>query len=260
MTDNSWRNRGWVLACGATLLTAPFASIADEEDEEEALFAVADVFIELNDTDGDLGLQAFIDGEPWKRVAIEGPNGRDLFKVYVKGRLRRQGLNEIFFESAEPGFDELPPEKFLRRFPEGIYEVEGRALNGEELENEVPLTHRLPAPAEGLTLSGQPAPEDCDAEPLPAVSEPLSLAWNPVTMSHPEIGRTGEPVDILLYQVTVEREEGDPIVLQTELPPSTTQMNVPSGLFASGDVIKIGILAKEASGNQTTTESCFEIE
>lgn len=260
MIDSAWNRKCRGLACAVTLLSAPFAAFADEQDDEELPFNVADVFIELNDTDGDLGLHTFIDGEPWKRVAIEGPNGRDLFKVYVKGRLRRQGINEVFFESAEPGFDELPPEKFLQRFPEGIYEVEGRALSGEELENDVLFTHRLPAPADGIVLAGQPAPEDCDAEPLPRVTEPLLLSWNPVTESHPEIGRTGEPVEILLYQITLEREEGDPIVLQTELPPSTTQMNVPSGLFDSGDVIKIGVLSKEASGNQTSTESCFEID
>lgn len=260
MMDSSWKTKYRGMVCAGALLATPFAVLADEQDDDELPFDVADVFIELNDTDGDLGLHTFIDGEPWKRVAIEGPNGRDLLKVYVKGRLRRQGINEVFFESAEPGFDELPPEQFLRRFPEGIYEVEGRALSGEELENEVMLTHRLPAPADGITLAGQPAPEDCDAEPLPTVAEPLLLSWNPVTESHPEIGRSGESVEIQLYQITVEREEGDPIVLQTELPPTTTQMSVPAGLFASGDVIKIGVLSKEASGNQTSTESCFEVE
>ena len=37
----------------------------------------------------------------------------------ASGRLARQGLTELFFESAEPPFDELPPTGFFRRFPEG---------------------------------------------------------------------------------------------------------------------------------------------
>ena len=36
-------------------------------------FPVAELFLELNDTDGDLGLHAEIDGEPWTSLEIEGP-------------------------------------------------------------------------------------------------------------------------------------------------------------------------------------------
>ena len=62
-------------------------------------------------------------------------------------RLRRQGLTEIFFEGAEPSFDELPPATFFGRFPEGIYDVEGVTLDGEGRESEVEITHRMPAAA-----------------------------------------------------------------------------------------------------------------
>ena len=65
-----------------------------------------------------------------------------------RGACGRQGLTEIFFESAEPTFDELSPEEFFRRFPEGDYEIEGITLEGEELESEVELTHVMPAPPE----------------------------------------------------------------------------------------------------------------
>ena len=102
-------------------------------DDEEIPFDEAELFFELNDTDGDLGIHALIDGDAWKKLEIEDPRERKMLTVHVQGRLRRQGLTEIFFESAEPTFDELSPEDFFKRFPKGTYEIEGTTLEGEEL-------------------------------------------------------------------------------------------------------------------------------
>ena len=115
-------------------------------EEGEIPFDDAELFFELNNTDGDLGIHALIDGEGWKRLVIEDPNDRKMLNVRVKGRLRRQGLTEIFFESAEPTFDELAPADFFARFPAGTYEIEGVTLEGDELESETELTHTMPAP------------------------------------------------------------------------------------------------------------------
>lgn len=73
---------------------------ADDDDEEEAIeLDEHDISFELNDTDGDLGIHARIDGEAWKKLAIEGPGDLELLAGSVKGRLRQQGLTEVFFES-----------------------------------------------------------------------------------------------------------------------------------------------------------------
>ena len=69
----------------------------------------AELFIELNDTDGDLGLHASIDGGPYSRLAIEDPRDNAILKVNARGRLSNQGLTQLFMESAEPTFDELGP-------------------------------------------------------------------------------------------------------------------------------------------------------
>ena len=116
------------LLLGAAPLTA-WAQQGDEEDDDmgdEIPFDEAELFFELNNTDGDLGIHASIDGEPWKRLSIEDPNGRRILKIGASGRLRSQGLTQLFFESAEPVFAELSPATFFARFPEGIYEIEGR--------------------------------------------------------------------------------------------------------------------------------------
>ncbi len=84
--------------------------ITEGAEGGEIPFSVAELYFELNDTDGDLGIHGLIDGEPWKWIEIESPDGRRKMKVSAHKSLRRHGLTELFFESAEPAFDELPPE------------------------------------------------------------------------------------------------------------------------------------------------------
>ncbi len=246
---------------GLALLSTPApASLAGDDDDEEIPFDVATVYFELNDTDGDLGIHALIDGEPWKRLAIEMPDGRENLRIDLRSRLRLQGLTELFFESAEPTFDELDPEDFFDRFPEGEYEVEGMTIEGEELESTTLVTHLLPAPAGNLSVNGMPLPEDCDEGPVPSVSEPFLITWDPVTHSHPDLGRTNEPIEIVKYELVVEREEPTLLKFSIDLPPDVTTVTLPGGFAASGEEFKVEVLAREASGNQTAVESCFEVD
>ena len=238
----------------------PLAVSADDEDEDKTPFDVASVYFELNNTDGDLGIHALIDGEPWKRLKIEDIREHRMLDIRVIGRLRKQGLTELFFESAEPTFDELSPEKFFKRFPEGEYEVEGITTDGEERESTVMVTHLLPAPPANLTISGEATPEDCDDGPVPSVSGPFIVSWDPVTHSHPELGRTNELIDVVKYEVVVEREEPTPLKFTIDLPPDVTSVTLPSGLSNSEDEFKLEVLVREASGNQTALETCFVVD
>ena len=231
----------------------------DDDDGEEIPFDEAIIFFELNNTDGDLGIHALIDGEPWKKLSIETPDGRENLKITLKNRMRRQGLTELFFESAEPRFNELSPSAFFKRFPEGIYEVEGTTIEGDEMESEVLVTHLMPAPAGNFSVNGELLPENCDVEPLPSVSEPFMVTWDAVTHSHPDLGRSGEPVEVVSYQLVIEREEPE-LEMSVVLSPDITALTLPGGLTSPGDEIKIEILTREVSGNQTAIESCFEVE
>ena len=224
---------------------------------EEAAFGEANLFFELNDTDGDLGIHAEIDGEPWKNLTIEDPAKKVILNVALSGRLRKQGLTELFFESAEPPFDELTPQQFFRRFPQGNYTIEGQTLDGGTLESKDRLTHVMPAPPENVELSGTAAAEDCDAVPLPEVQEPIVITWDPVTGSHPEIGRPGVAIEVDKYQVVIEKDD---LELSVDLPPGVTEFEVPPALTESGDEVKFEILVREASGNQTAIESCFTVK
>ncbi len=221
-----------------------------------AEFSEAELFFELNDSDGDLGIHSSIDGGAYSRLTIADPKEQTILKVRPRGRLARQGLTQLFFESAEPKFNELDPATFFRRFPEGAYDITARSLEGEVLEATVVLSHVLAAPVANSTVSGVPAAASCDAVPLPSVGEPIIIDWDPVTQSHPEIGRSG-PVEIVRYQFFVEREG---VKLSVDLPPTVTEFEVPADVIALGNEFKFEIIARTASGNNTAIESCFTVQ
>ncbi len=265
-----------VLAALALAVASPAGWADDDSDSDSDSNDVAieydehEIFFELNNTDGDLGIHALIDGDAWKSLRIEDPAERNLLNVRVKGRLRRQGLTEFFFESAEPIFDDLDPADFFLRFPAGFYKIEGRTLDGEDLESETELTHLMPAPAGGIVVSGTPIDleeVDCDDGPIPVVTAPVIITWEPVTMSHPDpmTGGAGvqppESVEINNYQVVVEVEtaDEDELELSVILPPGTTSLAVPEAFtdLDEDGQIKFEILAREESFNQTAVESCF---
>lgn len=220
-------------------------------------FDEAYVLAELNDTDGDIGFHALIDGGPWKSLDIKAPNGRVLLGIRNKSALQKQGLTELFFESAEPTFDEVSPEEFFRRFPEGNYSVGARTLEGERLRSVLPFSHIMPAPPGlyGLMVSGIPFGQDCDAH-VPVIAEPAVISWQPVRMSHPEIGRPNEPIDVAYYEVVVEQEDLE-LTVSVLLPSDQTSFTVPAEFLALGEEFKYEVLVREENNNQTATESCF---
>lgn len=226
-------------------------------------FEDADVYAELNDTDEDLGFHALIDGEDWRVLEIEDPNEREILDIKANSILRRQGLTELFFESAEPSFDELSPEEFFNRFPAGMYEIEGETLDGKELESKDLFRHVMPAAPDNIRVNGGdpilhkevdcpnggPEVELADAE------DTVVITWDPVETSHPNVGDDGD-IEVELYQVAVEQDD---LEFSANLPSDITELVLPPGLLQPGNV-KFEIVVKEAEGgNQTGAESCFTI-
>ena len=273
----------YVLATFMATSTLVFADDDDDDDDDGGIkipFEEFIIFNELNNTDGDLGIHFLLDGGPWKKFEIEGPDGpneRTLIKVRARGPLGRQGGTEIFFESAEPTFDDLTPAEFFARFPEGIYEAEGEGLEGEEFESEDYYSHTMPAPASGVEVSGgEPDLEgECaNDEDVPhvSVSTPIIISWDQVTTSHPGVviddelvpmGTSGD-VEIEIYELVVEDDEGDAvlsIIIPAEgLPVGPVSVTIPADYIAITDEWKFEILATAAeTGNATAVESCFGV-
>jgi hypothetical protein len=239
-------------AC-AGITTLVFAALQPARSAEELPFSKANLFFELNNTDGDLGLHALIDGEDWKNLTITSPHDTLLLQVLTRGSLRRQGMTEISFESAEPQFADLPVAEFLRRFPEGTYELEAITVDGDELESDVTISHVIPAPA----VPSHPRLAACDSPA--SASAPVTIRWNAVTRSHPTIGTPNQPVAVERYEVALERLDGSGLKLLAELPPTMTSFAVPAVFTSAPGTIKFEILVKSAAGNRTGTESCFAI-
>ncbi|MET0771453.1 MAG: hypothetical protein ABWZ82_00085, partial [Candidatus Limnocylindrales bacterium] len=55
----------------------------------------ASLIVEINATDGDAGIQPFLDGDPWQRAVVYWPDGRVLFEVQAQDALRSYGLTEL---------------------------------------------------------------------------------------------------------------------------------------------------------------------
>jgi hypothetical protein len=200
--------------------------------------AQATMIVEVNATDGDAGLQVFLDGEPWRSMKIASPDGQTILAVNAEGRLRNFGLTELFSESSEPPFDVFPLEEFKALFPEGKYAFAGTSVEGERLVGKATLTHDIPdgpeiiSPADGAALG----------------RDNVVARWNPVT--------TPAGIDVVGYRAIVTRE--DPLrVFSVDLPASATSVTVPSEFFESGTEYKLEVQAIEASGNQTLTEITF---
>jgi hypothetical protein len=237
---------GAVAASSDSGATEAAATAATSEGAASAASAAAskplrydehDLFIETNATDRDAGLQMKLDAEDCKWLKLRDPKGRLILNLQTRGRPRRYGLTELFFEAAEPSFDEVPFRVFKKRFPSGRYSFRGRTVEGRRLASSDGLSHRVPAGPKITfpTKHTQVDPND------------FTVTWEPVTSP------TG--VRIVRYIVVVTRGERD---LEMDLPSSARSASIPAVFLKPdvkpGDESKVEVLARERSGNQTITE------
>lgn len=252
-------NSSLVLALTATLvLAASFTAGSKDATAASIPFSQTELYFELNHTDSDLGIHSSLDGGAWKLLEIKNPSGQVLLDVLPDGTLAEQGMTQLFFESAEPAFDELQPADFFLRFPEGRYDISAITIDDQTMAGSALLSHVLPAAPGNIRVNGIPAAENCD-EDLPAVQNPVVITWNRVTSSHPTVGKTG-PVRVLKYQVFAELQTAPFSKFSLDLPSSVRRFVVPAELTSQGRRIKFEIQVRAANLNQTAIESCFTIK
>ena len=224
-----------LLTLGATALVRAQTS---EAASQPVRLAAASLIIEVNATDGDAGLQFFLDGEPWNSMTISDPAGNVVVDVDAEGRLKDWGLTELFAESNEPPFSEVPLAEFKARFPEGRYTFIGETIEGERLVGKARLSHDIPdgpqitSPADGATVNRQGVVARWNAPPEPA------------------------GIDIVGYRVIATQE--NPLrTYQVELPASARRVPIPAVFLQSGVEYELEIQAIEESGNWTFNTSTF---
>lgn len=198
-------------------------------------FKAADLKVEVNATDGDAGLQIFLDHEPWRSISIARPDGGKILDINTRGVLSNYGLTEYFSESSEPPFSEFPIEEFKKLFPEGRYTFTGETIDGRRMRSRVPLTHNFPA---GPNIT---SPQDGSTVPAGNVV----VKWDPVT-----------DLEIVGYQIVVTKENPQR-VLEATVPNTVTELAIPAGFTEPGVEFKAEVLAIEESTNQTLTEVTF---
>lgn len=237
-----------------TVIAASFAALAlvgvggtalayDQRSEavgQPIRLAAATLIIEVNGTDGDAGLQFFLDGEPWHSMTISDPDGNVVVDVGAEGRLKNWGLTELFSESNEPPFNEVPLAEFLARFPEGRYTFVGETIEGERLMGTARLSHDIPDPPEIIS----------PADGATVDRDRVVARWQ----APPEPPR----IDIIGYRVIATRE--DPLrVYQVELPASARKVPIPKAFLQSDTEYELEIQAIEESGNWTFATSFFSV-
>lgn len=220
------------------------AASADSGSRSTIPFPDARLKIEYNSTDGDAGLQVFLDAPAWREVSITNPQGRRLLDVEAEQVIRNYGLTELFSESSEPPFDVFPFEEFQLLFPEGAYTFRGKTIDGQRLKSTFMLTHDVP---DGPTIT---SPAEDSTNPAGGVV----MEWLPVT--------TPAGVDVVAYQVLVVADApgvGNPRrVFDVILAGTATRLPIPAEFLIPG-TYKGEVLAIESSGNQTLTEVAFAV-
>ncbi len=216
---------------------------AQEVDMPEVDFTV---FIEINATDGDAGLQGKLDGDAWNLATVMRPDGATIFEFTPQNNLMDHGVTELQWESNEPPFTELPLADFLGRFPAGEYTAQIVTIEGEPLMDTSELTHNLPA---GPVIT---APE---ADAVVASGEDLTIMWEPVVddIQRPGAGDLGSAIVSYLVVVEHESEDADE-ELAFLISADETQAVVPGSFLKPDRIYKIEVGAREESGNQTFTE------
>ena len=200
----------------------------------------ATVIVEVNETDGDAGLQVFLDGDPWRQVSVFRPDGQMIAEFATVGPVNDYGLTELFSESSEPPFTEFPLREFKALFPEGEYTFSGTSIDGQDVVGAATLTHDIP---NGPNLV---APEDGAR----VERDQLVIRWRE--------GAQPTGVKVVAYEVIVERE--DPLrILSVDLPATVHRLTVPSEFLQRNTRYKFEVLAIDAGGNQTLTERSFAV-
>ncbi len=230
------RTQTWMAAASVALLLGAAAPQLFAKKLSETA-----IRIEINGTDGDAGIQIFLDGEGWDSMNVFDPNGKKVLNFKARGSVGMQGITELFFESAEPSFDEQPLDELLALFPEGLYRFRGMTTEDKPLRGRARLTHALPdTPI--LVF-----PVDAEIDPGDAVFEWALVADPPGS-------------EIVGYEVIVICEEPEEREFTADVGPTAFSITVPPEFLEGGEECKWEVLAIETSGNQTIAEAEFELE
>ncbi|MFN0244522.1 MAG: hypothetical protein ACKVWV_16660 [Planctomycetota bacterium] len=157
-------------------------------------------------------------------VDIRGPHGASIMKLRCEGG-RQLALSGYKVESEESDLAQL-----FDAYPEGVYRIRARAVDGRSVKGEAMLSYTLPlAAAMVYPLEG--------ATDVPTSG--LVIRWN-------------ADASAAAYQVSLEQDDNDGLTVQ--LPAGKQFFEVPDGFLASNTKTKIEIAVIGVNGNRTLVE------
>lgn len=244
------RQRRLLPVVPASALAVALASAAPPSQAE---FDVAlDEFfmrIEINATDGDVGLHTKLDGDGWGEMEITNPQGYPIYDLDAMNELQNQGQTENFSESTEPpcfnpgngeAFQTLA--EFLGVFGEGKYVASGRTNDGANtIGADYDLVHDLPAAPDIAYTDGRHFEVEDDDD------DGVVLRWMHgndfgACSTGPDADDGGlDPTDVEvdLWEVTVEPTDDEAVagaglpftVFTVQLPADQRSVTVPREYF-----------------------------
>ena len=209
----------------------------------------ANLFIEDNAGDGDIGVHGYFDDHGWTELCVFDPAGQLILHVLPEGRMGDLGIAGVFFESREPVYAEWDFAALKASWPEGEYGLRALGSDGELLTGAAWFTHDLPMMP--VIISPATVAEPEDNPPVLALGD-IRVEWRPVTKT-----QNGAPVTLRGYQLWVNKDNHvDPHGFSrpnfdVHVGPDVTSFTVPAAFFESGGLYELEVVAIEESGNQT---------
>ncbi len=210
----------------------------------------ANLFIEDNAGDGDIGVHGYFDDHGWSELCVFDPAGDMILHVRPEGRMGELGIAGVFFESREPEYADWDYAALKAAWPEGNYALRALGSDGELLTGAALFTTVLPAMPQIVSPKTVPEPEDV---PLPVVPvADLTVEWQPVTTS-----QDGRPIVIRAYQVWVNKENHEDANgfsrpnFDVHVGANTTSFVIPAAFFDPASIYEVEVVAIEETGNQT---------
>lgn len=239
------------------LIAAPaLAEVCVAPKAENREINHANLFIEDNAGDGDIGVHGYFDDHGWTELCVFDPSGALIHHVKPEGRMAKLGIAGVFFESREPEYADWDYEALKADWPEGMYSLRAVDFDGGLLTGAAWFTTVLPTMPQIVSPDSVP---EVDAGPLPKVpAADLRVEWRPVTTS-----QDGRPINIRAYHMTLVKENHEDAhgfsrpVFSVHLGPNATSIMVPASFFDPDSVYEIEVLAIEESGNQTIGGASF---
>jgi hypothetical protein len=215
----------------AMLLFGGIAVLSAQSNGDTAKFAIANLHLEQNATDGDyeVVLEVNSGGEGLEKFTVVSPDGRKVVDYAAAGK-PTMGMRSFHLETPEPH-----DIKIIRSsYPEGVYTLAGVTPSGLKLNGKVTLTHKLPPAATLVT----PKP---DSENVALKN--LQIAWAPMKT-------------VAGYILYIEQSDLN-FEITAKLPGSSTSFNVPEGLLRPGTAYSLGIGTVSKEGNTSFIETTF---